>query len=57
MGLSSLTVRNHLQRVFEKTGTGRQAELARLIGGLSIDIAQRSTLPNPRQRLPQLSGI
>jgi DNA-binding CsgD family transcriptional regulator len=31
LGLSVLTVRNHLQRVFAKTGTSRQAELARLV--------------------------
>jgi DNA-binding CsgD family transcriptional regulator/PAS domain-containing protein len=35
MGLRTLTVRNHLQRVFFKTGTGRQAELARLVGALA----------------------
>lgn len=31
LGLSPATVRWHLQRVFEKTGTHRQAELARLL--------------------------
>jgi DNA-binding CsgD family transcriptional regulator/PAS domain-containing protein len=36
MRLSSLTVRNHLQRVFAKTGTSRQAELARFLGSLAI---------------------
>jgi DNA-binding CsgD family transcriptional regulator/PAS domain-containing protein len=35
MGLRALTVRNHLQHVFFKTGTSRQAELARLIGTLA----------------------
>jgi DNA-binding CsgD family transcriptional regulator len=36
LGLSSLTVRNHLQRVFAKTGVTRQAELARLVANLAI---------------------
>ena len=36
MGLSALTVRNHLQRVFAKTGTNRQAELARLVAAFDI---------------------
>jgi DNA-binding CsgD family transcriptional regulator/PAS domain-containing protein len=35
MGLSELTVRNHLQRVFAKTNTSRQAELVRLLAALS----------------------
>jgi DNA-binding CsgD family transcriptional regulator/PAS domain-containing protein len=57
MGLSSLTVRNHLQRVFAKTGTSRQAELARLIAGLSIEVAQKSNRSNGRQPLAHLSVI
>jgi DNA-binding CsgD family transcriptional regulator len=40
LGLSIATVRTHLQHVFEKTGTGRQAELvnvlARLGPGLTL---------------------
>ena len=36
MGLSTLTVRNHLQRVFAKTGVNRQAELTRLVTALEI---------------------
>lgn len=36
MGLSTLTVRNHLQRVFAKTGTSRQAELSRFVSALAI---------------------
>jgi len=34
MGLGLSTVRTHLQRVFEKTGTHRQAELVRLLSEL-----------------------
>jgi DNA-binding CsgD family transcriptional regulator len=36
MGLSAITVRNHLQRVFAKTNSSRQAELVRVIAALSI---------------------
>jgi DNA-binding CsgD family transcriptional regulator/PAS domain-containing protein len=37
MGLSALTVRNHLQRVFAKTSTNRQAELTRLVAPFTIE--------------------
>ena len=36
LGLSLSTVRTHLQRVFEKTGTHRQAELVQLLSELSL---------------------
>ncbi|AMA57946.1 helix-turn-helix transcriptional regulator [Bradyrhizobium sp. CCGE-LA001] len=34
LGLSSNTIKTHLRRVFAKTATGRQAELAELIAAL-----------------------
>ena len=33
LGISEGTVRNHLHRLFEKTGTSRQADLVKLVGG------------------------
>jgi DNA-binding CsgD family transcriptional regulator len=36
LGLSPNTVKTHLRRVFSKTGTGRQAELARLLTMMSL---------------------
>jgi DNA-binding CsgD family transcriptional regulator len=33
LGISETTVKTHLQRVFEKTGTSRQADLVKLIAG------------------------
>ena len=33
LGISETTVKTHLQRVFEKTGTNRQADLVKLIAG------------------------
>jgi DNA-binding CsgD family transcriptional regulator len=33
LGISETTVKTHLQRVFDKTGTNRQADLVRLIAG------------------------
>ncbi len=36
MGVTPATLRWHLQRVFEKTGTTRQAELVRLVGRLDV---------------------
>ena len=35
LGITEGTVRNHLHRLFEKTGTQRQADLVKLIGGLA----------------------
>jgi DNA-binding CsgD family transcriptional regulator len=35
LGISEGTVRNHLHRLFEKTGTVRQADLVKLIGGFA----------------------
>jgi DNA-binding CsgD family transcriptional regulator len=35
LGISEGTVRNHLHRLFEKTGTRKQAELVTLVGGLA----------------------
>lgn len=36
LGISTGTARIHLQRVFDKTGTHRQAELVRLLGTLNL---------------------
>jgi DNA-binding CsgD family transcriptional regulator len=33
LGISEPTVRTHLQRIFEKTGTNRQADLVKLVAG------------------------
>lgn len=33
LGISEATVRTHLHRLFEKTGTGRQADLVKLVAG------------------------
>ena len=38
LGLGRNTVKTHLSRVFDKTGTHRQAELARLVMGMAVDI-------------------
>lgn len=39
LGVSGETVRTHLKRLFRKTGTGRQAELVRLVGRIANPIA------------------
>ena len=36
LGLSPNTIKTHLRRVFAKTNTGRQAELARLVASLAV---------------------
>jgi DNA-binding CsgD family transcriptional regulator len=35
LGISEGTVKTHLHRLFEKTGTSRQAELVKLVAGYS----------------------
>ena len=35
LGISQATVKTHLQRIFDKTGTARQADLVKLVAGLA----------------------
>jgi len=42
LGISEGTVRNHLHRLFEKTGTMRQADLVKLIGGFASPLASQA---------------
>lgn len=51
MRITPATLRWHLQRVFEKTGTARQAELVRLVERLDL-VGVR---PGSRPRLTQAS--
>jgi FixJ family two-component response regulator len=39
LGISETTVKTHLQHVFEKTGTQRQADLVKLVAGYISPIA------------------
>jgi DNA-binding CsgD family transcriptional regulator/PAS domain-containing protein len=36
LGISKATAKTHLRRLFEKTGTGRQADLVKLVAGFSV---------------------
>ena len=47
LGISEPTVRTHLQRIFSKTGTTRQADLLRLLQN-AIPPIQRTALQRPR---------
>jgi len=38
-GVAETTVKTHLGRLFEKTGTGRQADLVKLVAGFSMPLA------------------
>jgi DNA-binding CsgD family transcriptional regulator len=38
LGVSAATVRTHLQHVFDKTASGRQADLVRLVGCLALPL-------------------
>jgi DNA-binding CsgD family transcriptional regulator len=40
LGIAVTTVKTHLGRVFEKTGTSRQADLVRLVAGLSNSLVR-----------------
>jgi DNA-binding CsgD family transcriptional regulator/PAS domain-containing protein len=39
LGIAETTVKTHLGRVFEKTGTGRQADLVKLVAGFASPLA------------------
>ena len=39
LGVADTTVKTHLGRLFEKTGTGRQADLVKLVAGFSTPLA------------------
>lgn len=38
LGVADTTIKTHLRRLFEKTGTGRQAELVKLVAGFSTPL-------------------
>lgn len=42
LGLSEPTVKTHLRRLFEKTDTGRQADLVRLVAGYASPMVRKS---------------
>jgi DNA-binding CsgD family transcriptional regulator/PAS domain-containing protein len=39
LGVADTTVKTHLGRLFEKTGTGRQADLVKMVAGFSMPLA------------------
>jgi DNA-binding CsgD family transcriptional regulator len=39
LGIAKTTVKMHLRRLFEKTGTGRQADLVKLVAGFASPLA------------------
>jgi len=39
LGVANTTIKTHLGRLFEKTGTGRQADLVKLVAGFSTPLA------------------
>jgi FixJ family two-component response regulator len=41
LGISDSTVKTHLQRVFEKTGTNRQTDLVTLVAGFKSPLCPR----------------
>jgi DNA-binding CsgD family transcriptional regulator len=40
LGISETTVKTHLQHVFDKTGTRRQADLVKLVAGYMNPLAK-----------------
>ena len=39
LGVADTTIKTHVSRLFEKTGTGRQADLVKLVAGYSTPLA------------------
>jgi DNA-binding CsgD family transcriptional regulator len=35
LGIAETTIKTHLGRIFQKTGTGRQADLVKLVAGFA----------------------
>ena len=48
LGLSPNTIKTHLRRVFVKTGTGRQTELARLMASIGLLRAGGTVSPHDK---------
>ncbi len=46
LGLSPNTIKTHLRRIFAKTGTNRQTELARLMASIALLRTDGSTPPD-----------
>ena len=42
LGIADSTVKTHLTRIFEKTGTSEQSELAKLVASLTPPVAVRT---------------
>jgi DNA-binding CsgD family transcriptional regulator len=40
LGISETTVKTHLQHLFEKTGTNRQADFVKLVAGFATPLRQ-----------------
>jgi DNA-binding CsgD family transcriptional regulator len=47
LGVAETTIKTHLGRVFEKTGTSRQADLVKLVAGFSSPL----NAPGPRREV------
>ena len=43
-GVADTTVRTHVSRLFEKTGTARQADLVKLVAGYATPLADQARL-------------
>lgn len=43
LGISEATVKTHLQRIFSKTGAGRQADLVKLVAGYMSPLGEQPT--------------
>jgi Bacterial regulatory proteins, luxR family len=54
LGISETTVRTHLRHVFQKTGTHRQADLAKLVAGFESPFVSRRA---GRRHAPDLRAV
>ncbi len=57
LGIAESTVKTHLGRLFEKTGTSRQADLVKLVAGFRSPLLRVSKLASERSdRPPPIAG-
>jgi DNA-binding CsgD family transcriptional regulator len=56
LGVAEATVKTHLHRLFGKTGTGRQADLVKLVAGFSHPLVSRPKNSLPSVHLQPIDG-
>ncbi|QDW40250.1 LuxR family transcriptional regulator [Bradyrhizobium sp. KBS0727] len=57
LGVAETTVKTHLGRLFVKTGTGRQADLVKIVAGFATPLASQQASTAPRAVAPAPTSL